>query len=134
MPALGVVGSKWIEPLDLAQTGTYTIKIDPQSFAKGSQTLTAWTFHGDQTANTSANGSTHTFNLATPGQNGSLYVSASNGDRLSFTFTGVSDVTRQDVDQEPRRYGARAHADALRAAAPWSSRSSSTRPATTTSS
>ena len=30
MPALGVVGSKWIEPLDLAQTGTYTIKIDPQ--------------------------------------------------------------------------------------------------------
>ena len=90
MPALGVVGSKWIEPLDLAQTGTYTIKIDPQSFAKGSQTLTAWTFHGDQTANTSADGSTHTFNLATPGQNGSLYVSASNGDRLSFTFTGVA--------------------------------------------
>ena len=90
MPALGVVGSKWIEPLDLPQTGTYTIKIDPQSFAKGSQTLTAWTFHGDQTANTSADGSTHTFNLATPGQNGSLYVSASNGDRLSFTFTGVA--------------------------------------------
>ena len=37
MPALGVVGNKWIEPLDLAQTGTYTIKIDPQSFAKGSR-------------------------------------------------------------------------------------------------
>jgi hypothetical protein len=89
MPALGVVGSKWIEPLDLAQTGTYTIKIDPQSFAKGSQTLTAWTFHGDQTANTAADGSTHTFNLATPGQNASLYVSASSGDNLSFTFTGV---------------------------------------------
>ena len=33
MPALGVVGSKWIEPLDLTQTGTYTIKIDPQSQA-----------------------------------------------------------------------------------------------------
>jgi hypothetical protein len=90
MPAVGVVGSKWIEPLDLTQTGTYTIKIDPQSFAKGSQTVTAWTFHGDLTANTPANGSTHTFNLATPGQNSSLYVSASNGDRLSFTFTGVS--------------------------------------------
>ncbi len=89
MPALGVVGSKWIEPLDLAQTGTYTIKIDPQSFSKGSQTLTAWTFHGDQTANTAADGSTHTFNLATPGQNASLYVSASSGDNLSFTFTGV---------------------------------------------
>jgi hypothetical protein len=90
MPALGVVGSKWIEPLDLPQTGTYTIKIDPQSFAKGTQTLTAWTFHGDQTANTSADGLTHTFNLATPGQNASLYVSATNGDRVSFTFTGVS--------------------------------------------
>ncbi len=90
MPALGVVGSKWIEPLDLAQTGTYTIRIDPQSFAKGSQTLTAWTFHGDQTANTSADGSAHTFNLATPGQNGSLYVAASDGDKLSFTFTGVT--------------------------------------------
>jgi hypothetical protein len=90
MPALGVVGSKWIEPLDLTQTGAYTIRIDPQSFAKGSQTLTAWTFHGDQTANTPADGSTHTFNLATPGQNGSLYVAASNGDRLSFTFTGVT--------------------------------------------
>jgi hypothetical protein len=90
MPALGVVGSKWIEPLDLTQTGTYTIKIDPQSFAKGSQTLTAWTFHGDQTATTSADGSTHTFNLTTPGQNASAYVSATNGDRLSFTFTGVS--------------------------------------------
>ena len=92
MPAVGVVGSKWVEPLDLTQTGTYTIKVDPQSFAKGSQTVTAWTFHGDLTANTPANGSTHTFNLATPGQNGSLYVSASNGDRLSFTFTGVSDA------------------------------------------
>jgi len=90
MPALGVVGSKWIEPLDLPQTGTYTIKIDPQSFAKGGQTLTAWTFHGDQTANTAADGSTHTFNLTTPGQNASAYVSATNGDRLSFTFTGVS--------------------------------------------
>jgi len=91
MPALGVVGSKWIEPLDLPQTGTYTIKIDPQSFAKGSQTLTVWTFHGDQTATTPADGSTHTFNLtATPGQNASAYVSATNGDRLSFTFTGVS--------------------------------------------
>ncbi|HSD03957.1 MAG TPA: hypothetical protein VLB81_16390 [Gaiellales bacterium] len=90
MPALGVVGSKWIEPLDLPQTGTYTIRIDPQSFAKGSQTLTAWTFHGDQTANTPADGSTHTFNLTTPGQNASTYVSATNGDRLSFTFTGVT--------------------------------------------
>jgi hypothetical protein len=90
MPALGVVGSKWIEPLDLTQTGTYTIKVDPQSFAKGTQTLTAWTFHGDQSANTSADGSTHTFNLATPGQNGSLYVSATNGDKLSFTFTGIT--------------------------------------------
>jgi hypothetical protein len=90
MPALGVVGSKWIEPLDLTQTGTYTIRIDPQSFAKGSETLTAWTFHGDQTANTSADGSTHTFNLAAPGQNGSLYVSASSGDKLSFTFTGIT--------------------------------------------
>jgi hypothetical protein len=90
MPALGVVGSKWIEPLDLTQTGTYTIKVDPQSFAKGTQTLTAWTFHGDQSASTSADGSTHTFNLATPGQNGSLYVSATNGDKLSFTFTGIT--------------------------------------------
>ena len=35
MPALGVVGSKWIEPLDLAQTGTYTIKIDPQTLREG---------------------------------------------------------------------------------------------------
>jgi hypothetical protein len=90
MPALGVVGSKWIEPLDLTQTGTYTIKVDPQSFAKGTQTLTAWTFHGDQSASTSADGSTHTFTLATPGQNGSLYVSATNGDKLSFTFTGIT--------------------------------------------
>src|SRR4249920_1584657 len=90
MPALGVVGSKWIEPLDLAQTGTYTIKIDPQSFAKGSQTLTAWTFHGDQTANIVADGSAHTFNLATPGQNGSLYLAGSNGYRVSFTFTGIT--------------------------------------------
>jgi len=90
MPALGVVGGKWIEPLDLTQTGTYTIKVDPQSFAKGSQTVTAWTFHGDQTAHTPADGSTHTFNLATPGQNGSLYVAAASGDRLSFTFTGVT--------------------------------------------
>jgi len=90
MPAVGVVGSKWVEPLDLTQTGTYTIKVDPQSFAKGGQTVTAWTFHGDQTANIAADGSGHTFNLATPGQNGSLYVAAANGDRLSFTFTGVT--------------------------------------------
>jgi pre-peptidase len=90
MPALGVVGSKWIEPLDLPQTGTYTIKIDPQSFAKGSQTLTAWTFHGDQVANTAADSSTHIFNLNTPGQNASTYVSATSGDRLSFTFTTVT--------------------------------------------
>ncbi len=90
MPAVGVVGGKWVEPLDLPQTGTYTIKVDPQSFAKGSQTVTAWTFHGDQTATAPADGSTHTFHLATPGQNGSLYVSAASGDRLSFTFTGVS--------------------------------------------
>jgi len=90
MPAVGVVGSKWVEPLDLPQTGTYTIKVDPQSFAKGGQTITAWTFHGDQTANIAADGSGHTFNLATPGQNGSLYVAAANGDRLSFTFTGVT--------------------------------------------
>jgi hypothetical protein len=90
MPALGVVGSKWIEPLDLAQTGTYTIKIDPQSFAKGSERLTAWTFHGDQTANISADGSGHAINMATPGQNGSLYLAGSSGDRVSFTFTGIT--------------------------------------------
>jgi hypothetical protein len=90
MPALGAVGAKWIEPLSLTQTGTYTIKLDPQSFAKGSETLTAWTFHGDQTANIAADGSSHTFNLATPGQNGSMYLTGSNGDRVSFTFTGIT--------------------------------------------
>src|SRR5205814_66005 len=89
-PAGTFNGTYWLEPVTLTQTGTYTIDIDPQGSAVGSRTFTVYDVPADFTAPITIGGSAVTVVIATPGQNATLTFSASSGQRVSITSTGVN--------------------------------------------
>src|SRR4249919_2013995 len=68
---VGTTG-KFIEPVSLPTTGTYTIKVDPQGANTGGITLGLANFAGDTSGSITANGSATVVTSTAPGQNGTL--------------------------------------------------------------
>jgi hypothetical protein len=78
---------KFIEPVTLPTTGTYTIAVDPQGANTGGITLNLANFAGDTTGAITANGAGVVFTAAAAGQNGTLTFTGSVNQRVSL---GVS--------------------------------------------
>jgi YD repeat-containing protein len=79
-------GGGFIEPHTLPATGTYTIEIDPQAESSGNLTLALYSVT-DYSNTITAGGSAVTVSITTPGQNGSVTFSGTNGQRVFLNGT-----------------------------------------------
>jgi hypothetical protein len=85
-PATCMEGSGFIDATTLPTTGTYTIRVDPVSFATGNLTLTLYTV-ADYTNTITQGGAPVTVSISTPGQNGVLTFSGAASERVSLNGT-----------------------------------------------
>jgi hypothetical protein len=83
---VGTTG-KFVEPVVLPTTGTYTIKVDPQGANTGGITLSLANFAGDTAGAITANGPGVVFTASAAGQNGTLTFTGAVNQRVSL---GVS--------------------------------------------
>ena len=86
-PATFGLAGGFIDTRTLAQTGTYTILIDPQAAATGSVTLTLHDVPADASAAIVANGAPVTTTTSTPGQNSRLSFTGTAGQRVSLRIS-----------------------------------------------
>jgi len=84
--AVGTSG-KFIEPVSLLTTGTYTIKVDPQGANTGGITLNLANFAGDTTGAITANGAGVVFTASAAGQNGTLTFTGSVNQRVAINIS-----------------------------------------------
>ena len=92
MPLLeGMAGAfaTFIDTQTLPDTGTYTVLVDYSGTLTGTVTLTLYSVPAASAAIT-AGGSSVTFNLGTPGQNGAATFSGTSGHRMAVWITGVT--------------------------------------------
>lgn len=80
--------AKFIEPQALAQSGTYTVVLDPTGAATGSASLTAYDVPADVSGSVTINGSAVPVSIGTPGQNASLTFSGTSGQQITVRLTG----------------------------------------------
>ena len=94
-PVTCLEGSGFIDIQTLSATGAYTVRVDPQSAATGSVTLTLYTVPADVSGTITAGGSSVTVTITTPGQNGALTFSGTAGQRVSLL--GSNGMTGQII-------------------------------------
>jgi hypothetical protein len=82
--------SKFIDPVSLPATGTYTIKVDPQGANTGDITLNLANFAGDTTGAITANGPGVVFTSSAAGQNGTLTFTGSVNQRVALAVSSDS--------------------------------------------
>jgi YD repeat-containing protein len=75
------------ENAHLPDAGTYTIKVDPQSSAAGSVTLTLYNVPTDPTATVTVGGGSQTLTTTTPGQNATATFTGSSGQQVTVRIT-----------------------------------------------
>ena len=78
---------KFIEPVSLPTTGTYTIKVDPQGANTGGITLSLANFGSDTTGTITANGSATVVTSTAAGQNGTLTFTGSVNQRIALNLS-----------------------------------------------
>jgi len=81
---------RFIDPVTLPATGTYTLVIDPENANIGSMTVALGEVPADIVGSISAGGSAVTVTAAVPGHNPSLTFSGTLGQRVSLRMTSVS--------------------------------------------
>ena len=86
---VGTTG-KFIEPVTLPTTGTYTIKVDPQGANTGGITLGLANFAGDTSGTITAGGAGVVFTAAAAGQNGTLTFTGSVNQRIALNISNDS--------------------------------------------
>ena len=78
---------KFIEPVTLPATGTYTIKVDPQGANTGGITLALANFGSDTTGTITAGGAGVVVTAAAAGQNGTLTFTGSVNQRIALNIS-----------------------------------------------
>jgi acetyltransferase-like isoleucine patch superfamily enzyme len=78
---------KFIEPVTLPLTASYTIKVDPQGANTGGITLSLANFAGDTTGTITANGTPTVVTSSAAGQNGSLTFTGSVNQRIALNLS-----------------------------------------------
>ena len=105
---------KFIEPVTLPSTATYTIKVDPQGANTGGITLGLANFGSDTTGTITANGSATVVTSTAAGQNGTLTFTGSVNQRIALNLSsqlrddvlgraGVGEVAHEHDRRRPRR-------------------------------
>ena len=105
---------KFIEPVTLPSTATYTIKVDPQGANTGGITLSLANFGSDTTGTITANGSATVVTSTAAGQNGTLTFTGSVNQRIALNLSsnfgtmfsgaqGVGEVAHEHDRGRPRR-------------------------------
>ena len=79
-------GSGFIDTVTLPTTDSYKVVIDPYAYSIGDLTLTLYNIT-DVSGTITADGSTTTMSITTPGQNGALTFSGTAGQRISLEGT-----------------------------------------------
>ena len=80
----------FIDVKSLPTTGTYTILVDPQSFAIGSATLQLYDVPADASAAITAGGAPVTVTTTIPGQNAKLTFAGTAGRGIALSLSGVT--------------------------------------------
>ncbi|MGC4797213.1 IPT/TIG domain-containing protein [Micromonospora saelicesensis] len=78
----------FLEPLPATADGTWTVVVDPQGTATGQVEVTAHDVPADSTSTADTNGTTTTVTTTAPGQNASVTVSGTAGQRLTVVLSG----------------------------------------------
>jgi RHS repeat-associated protein len=86
----GTFGNTFIDTITLAQTGTYTITIDPQSNATGSAQFTLYDVPADTTGSISIGGPSQNVTVSTPGQNATLTFAGTAAKNIHLTLSSVT--------------------------------------------
>ena len=96
LTSIGSSGS-FIDPVNLPETGVYTVYVDPHGTSVGEVTLTLYTVAGDITGNISPDGTPTTVTTITPGQNALLSFTGSANQRVFLHFYDASISTQSWV-------------------------------------
>ena len=80
----------YMDVTTLPANGTYTITLDPGSYATGSITLTLYDVPADLSGTVTASGASVTMTITTPGQNGAVTFSGTSGERISLVGTSAT--------------------------------------------
>ncbi len=86
---VGTAGG-WIEPLTLGASGTYVMRIDPQSFATGSGVFQIFDVPDDSSGGIVPDGEPVRVETTVPGQNATLTFDAAADDRIALQATAVA--------------------------------------------
>jgi hypothetical protein len=79
----------FVEPVTLAQTGTYTIAVDPKTWNAGSATVSVYQVAPDSSASLSV-GTQLPLSFTSPGQNGTVTFAGTAGQRMALNVSGVT--------------------------------------------
>jgi hypothetical protein len=96
---VGTTGA-FADPVKLTATGTYKVKVDPQSSFYGSVTVGVYVVPADTTG-TLVLGTPQTVTTTAPGQNATRTFSGTAGQRISFKFTGVTMASVKVIVKAP---------------------------------
>jgi YD repeat-containing protein len=81
------VAATFMDTQVLASAGTYSVNVDPHNTATGTTTLTVYDVPADTQGTVTINGSAVAVSLGTPGQNGSLTFSGTQGQDVTVQMT-----------------------------------------------
>ena len=88
-PSTFATNGKFIEPMTLPTTGTYTIKVDPQGLATGSVQAAVYNPPADIAA-TATIGTPITVTTVAPGQNAKISFAGTAGTKASIVLSGIT--------------------------------------------
>ncbi len=91
LPSTAVgTGGMFFEPMTLAETGTYTITVNPPKYTTGTVAYQVWVVPADQTGTLTVGGAPLTASFTAPGQNASYTFAGTSGQKLTFSATNSS--------------------------------------------
>jgi len=96
---VGLSGA-FADPVKLTSTGTYKVKVDPQSSFYGSVTVGVYVVPADTTG-TLTLGTPLTVTTTAPGQNATRTFPGTAGQRISFKFSGVTMASVKVIVKAP---------------------------------
>jgi len=86
--AIDGVNTRFIEPVTLPTTGTYTIDLDPPDMMTGSATFTLYDVPADVSGSIGVGGAAVPVTITTPGQNAALAFAGLAGQQVTVRLTG----------------------------------------------
>jgi hypothetical protein len=87
--AVGFSGT-FFEPITLAETGTFTITVNPPTYTVGTVDVQVWSVPADTTGTLTMGGGNQVLSFPTPGQNANLTFAGTSGQKVTLAISPVS--------------------------------------------